>query len=160
MNVGSLWFLFTVTYYWISCIFLQLYYITDTSRVTKFHFATLKMLKKKRSSYFRLREWNRNQTEVTEGYCWAITQAAGRSCCDRSGSRVCWSLNFNWTPLYVYIYIYIYIYIYSLIIHTHTQFRLVTDSFPNVPLAHFGECLLNEKSNIPFFFHHLTDHGF
>ena len=29
---------------------------------------------------------NRNETKLTEEYCWAITQAAGRSCCGRSGS--------------------------------------------------------------------------
>ena len=29
-----------------------------------------------------------NETKVAEEYCWAITQAAGRSCCGRSGSSV------------------------------------------------------------------------
>jgi len=118
------------------------------------NFKNVKKKKMKRSSNFRLREWNRNQIKVTEEYCWAITQAAGRSCYDRSDSRVCWSLNFNWTPLcvcvcmcmcvYVYIYIYIYMYEYRwTYTHTHT-YILSSDlwrTFPNVPVAHFGECL-------------------
>lgn len=34
--------------------------------------------------------WERmcNETKVTEEYCWAITQVAGPSCCDQSGSGV------------------------------------------------------------------------
>ena len=34
-----------------------------------------------------LREWKCNE-KVAEEYCWAITQAMGRSCCGRSGSSV------------------------------------------------------------------------
>jgi hypothetical protein len=47
-----------------------------------------KKAKKKRASNYSLREWKRSETKVTEEYCWAITQAAGPSCCGRSGSSV------------------------------------------------------------------------
>jgi hypothetical protein len=40
-----------------------------------------------RTSFF-LREWQRNEWKVVEEYYWAVTQAVGRSCCDRSGSSV------------------------------------------------------------------------
>jgi hypothetical protein len=30
-----------------------------------------------------LQEWKRNETKVAEEYCWAITQAAVKSCCSR-----------------------------------------------------------------------------
>ena len=57
---------------------------------------------------------------MTEEYCWAITQAAGRSCCGRSGSSV---LEFGFqldcsecTKVYnvcvcVCVFVYIYIYV-------------------------------------------------
>ena len=37
---------------------------------------------------FSLWRRRRNDTKVAEEFCWAITQAAGRSCCSRSGSCV------------------------------------------------------------------------
>ena len=47
---------------------------------------------------FFLRESKSSETKAVEGCCWAITQAAGRSCCGWSGSRV-WNVGFNLTPL-------------------------------------------------------------
>jgi len=49
-----------------------------------------------------------------EEYCWAITEAAGRSRCSPSGSSV---LEFGYIYVYLYIFIYIffiYIFIYLL----------------------------------------------
>jgi hypothetical protein len=40
-----------------------------------------------------------SETLLAEEYCWAITQAAGRSCNGRSGSFG--SLECNWVPLCV-----------------------------------------------------------
>ena len=37
---------------------------------------------------FCLLEWKHNQTMVAEEYCWAITEAVGRSRYGRSGSSV------------------------------------------------------------------------
>jgi len=37
---------------------------------------------------FSLREWKRSEKKLAEEYCWAITQAAGRSRWGRSGSTV------------------------------------------------------------------------
>jgi hypothetical protein len=37
-----------------------------------------------------------SETKVAEEYYWAITQAAVRSCCGRSGSSVVGRLNFDW----------------------------------------------------------------
>ena len=37
---------------------------------------------------FTVLEWKCNESNVAEEYCWTITQAAGRSCCGRSDSRV------------------------------------------------------------------------
>jgi hypothetical protein len=39
-------------------------------------------------SNFSLRVLKRNETEVEEEYCWAITRAAGRSYCGRSDSSI------------------------------------------------------------------------
>ena len=60
------------------------------------HWRKLKTAKKKnwisdvskRVPYFSLRQWERNEAAVAEGYCWAITQVARRSCCGISGSSV------------------------------------------------------------------------
>jgi hypothetical protein len=41
---------------------------------------------------------------VVEEYCWAITQAAERSCCDPSDSAS-WSLALDYTPLHVRLYL-------------------------------------------------------
>ena len=46
----------------------------------------LKLLQ--RSADFSSREWEGSKTKVGKEYCWAITQAAGRSCGCRSGSRI------------------------------------------------------------------------
>jgi hypothetical protein len=43
----------------------------------------------------------RNETKVVEEYGWAITLAAGRTCCGRSVSSVLES-GFAWTPLYIH----------------------------------------------------------
>jgi hypothetical protein len=40
----------------------------------------------KRALNFSLWEWKCKETKVAEEYCWAITQAAERYCCGRSGS--------------------------------------------------------------------------
>jgi len=42
----------------------------------------------KAQEFFFLRKQKRNDLNVAEEYCWALTQAAGRSCCSRSGVRV------------------------------------------------------------------------
>ena len=42
----------------------------------------------KRIPTFSLREWKPNETNVAEGYCWTITEAAGRLCYHRSHSSV------------------------------------------------------------------------
>jgi hypothetical protein len=42
----------------------------------------------KRVPNLSLREWERNVTKMAEEYCWAITQAAGRSSCGPSSSSV------------------------------------------------------------------------
>ena len=41
---------------------------------------------------FSLREWKCNGKNMAEEYCWAMTKAAGRSCCDRSR---CWMSDFG-----------------------------------------------------------------
>ena len=45
---------------------------------------------------FFLRESKSSETKALEEYCWTITQAAGRSSCGWSGSRVL-ECGFNWT---------------------------------------------------------------
>jgi len=58
---------------------------------------------------------------LAEEHCWAMTEAAGRSCYGRSGSSVlefgfqpvCLSLDFCWNPLFMHI-----------VDHTHTKLRL------------------------------------
>jgi hypothetical protein len=55
-------------------------------------YAVLKTFKKieiifcKRVPSFLLREWNHSEKKVVEEHCWAITQRAGRSNSDSSGS--------------------------------------------------------------------------
>ena len=44
--------------------------------------------------------------------------------------------------------------------YTYTLFRLVTDLPKRTFCAFRRVSVLNENSNRPFFFHHLTDHGF
>jgi hypothetical protein len=44
---------------------------------------------------FSLHERKRSETKLMEQYCWAITQAAGRSCCGRSGSGALEFVDFN-----------------------------------------------------------------
>jgi len=39
-------------------------------------------------NFFSSGEWKRNERKVAEEYCWTITQAAGRSRCERPGSSV------------------------------------------------------------------------
>jgi hypothetical protein len=46
-----------------------------------------------------MREWKRNETKMPEEYCWATTQAMGRSRCGRSGYSV---LEFGWGKKSVY----------------------------------------------------------
>ena len=41
-----------------------------------------------RAEFFLAEKWKRNGTKLAEEYCWAITKAAGRSRCGRSGSSV------------------------------------------------------------------------
>ena len=36
---------------------------------------------------------------MVEEYCWAITQAAGRSWAEADQFPVCWTLAFSWTAL-------------------------------------------------------------
>ena len=49
---------------------------------------------KKKAFFFKLepycsfRGWKRNETKLAQEYCWAITQAARRSCCAWAGSNV------------------------------------------------------------------------
>jgi len=38
---------------------------------------------------FLLCEYKHNEKKMEEEYCWAITQAAGQSCCGPSGSTLC-----------------------------------------------------------------------
>ena len=45
----------------------------------------------------------KEQLDVGEAYCWAITRAMGLSNCDRSGSNV-GVLDVSWTSLYAYMY--------------------------------------------------------
>jgi hypothetical protein len=40
------------------------------------------------AEFFLAGKWKRSETKVTEVYCWAITLAAGLSCCGLSGSSV------------------------------------------------------------------------
>ena len=58
-------------------------------------YGILKRVTKRNNSIFQtrvefvlLRELKHRETKEAEEYCWAITQAAGRSCCGRSGSSV------------------------------------------------------------------------
>jgi hypothetical protein len=55
-----------------------------------------------------LRVWKRNETRVEEEYCWVITQAAGRSCCGRSGFPVL-EFGLSWIAFYVHVYLIIWI---------------------------------------------------
>jgi hypothetical protein len=46
----------------------------------------------------------RNEKNVGEEYCWAITQALGRhAAADKV--TVCWSLDFKWTKVCIHIYL-------------------------------------------------------
>jgi hypothetical protein len=45
----------------------------------------------------------KEQLDVGEAYCWAITRAVGLSNCDRSGSNV-GVLDVSWTSMYAYMY--------------------------------------------------------
>jgi hypothetical protein len=80
--------------------------------VTQFH--TYAMFKIKKNSnilhtgteFVSCRKCKGNETEVVEEYCWAMAQAAEKSCCGRSGSNM---LEFVCVCVYIYIYIYIYI---------------------------------------------------
>jgi len=47
-------------------------------------------------------EWKCSEMKVTEEYCWVITQATGRSCCDRSGSSVL-KFGFQLDSMYTYL---------------------------------------------------------
>jgi hypothetical protein len=75
-----------------------------------------------RAPNFSLQEWKRNETKVEEEYCWAITQAMGRSCCGRSGSSVL-ELGFQ-LDLLAYTYLFH---------HMHIQLRLAQNSTPAAP---------------------------
>jgi len=60
-----------------------------------------------------LREPKRNETQVAEEYCCAITQAAGRSCCSRSGSSV---FECGFTPnFFIHVYVWSYVCVYTYI---------------------------------------------
>ena len=48
--------------------------------------------------FLRKLRWNAN---VVEEYCWVITEAAGRSCCGRSGSSLL-EWDSKWTSLYIH----------------------------------------------------------
>jgi len=48
-----------------------------------------------------VREWQRNETKLTEEYCWAITEAAGVHPA-ANHSSVCLDLYFSVTPLYIH----------------------------------------------------------
>jgi len=63
-----------------------------------------------RAPNFSFKELKHNKTKVTEGYCWPITQAVGRSCCGRTFSSV---LEFEFKLVYTYT-----------VRRIHTQFRL------------------------------------
>ena len=70
----------------------------------------------KRALTFFSREWRHSETNVTEEYCWAMTQEAGRSCRGRSGSSVM-EFGFELDSL-VYTYI---------VDRMYTEFRLAPD---------------------------------
>jgi hypothetical protein len=65
---------------------------------------------------FSSHDWKRSETKLVEEYCWAIIQAAGRSYCGRSGSRVL-EFGFKLDSL-VHTHI---------VDHMYTQFRLAPD---------------------------------
>jgi hypothetical protein len=48
----------------------------------------LKETKNLNNIFLPERQWQRNETKLTEEYCRTITQAAARSCCGLSGASV------------------------------------------------------------------------
>jgi len=81
---------------------LNLIISTEIFRITQHH-SKLKCQKvkeleqyfQKKRQIFPCRIENYGETKVVED-CWALTQAAVRSCCGRSGSSVVGQLNFDW----------------------------------------------------------------
>ena len=64
-----------------------------------------------RAPNFSMWECKRNETNLAEEYCWAMTQAAGRSFCGRSGASVV-GLGFKLdSAIYVYIHTHVHTYI-------------------------------------------------
>ena len=77
------------------------------------------------------------ETKLTAEYCGAMTQAAGRSCCNRSGTSV-FEFGFQ-TDFRLYTSTYI-------VDSTYTEFRCEQNSTyagpsPNVTIASVGECV-------------------
>jgi hypothetical protein len=80
-------------------------------------------------------------TTMAEDYCWAVTEEAWPSNCDRSGSfllELGFQMDFfGYIYIYKYIYIYIYVYTYTytyiyLNIHTCSDFRHAPNSNPDL----------------------------
>jgi hypothetical protein len=82
-----------------------------TSRRPQFLIELFIVLKRALNFSFRIEK--RNETKVAEEYCWAITQAEGRSCYGRSGFSVL-EFGFQMDSL-VYAYV---------ADHMYTQYRL------------------------------------
>ena len=72
---------------------------------------------------------------MAEESCWAITQAAGWSCCQRSGSSLL-DLDFKWTPLYTHVFG-----------HMHIQLRPVPD-LPEVKIPVSWGVSINKAKNL------------
>ena len=75
-----------------------------------------------------LREWKRNMAKMAEEHWWAITQACSHAWVHHVS--VCWSMDFNWSPLYTD----------TLVGRTYTKFRLV----PELPERNY--CVICEVS--------------
>lgn len=96
-----------------------------------------------RSSFFFFKERMCCETKLAEECCWAITQAAERSYCGRSGSIV---LGFG-SQVHPVVYRYIFD-------HVHTEFRLVqsvTVVRPTVTeLFSKSECVYIEEHTLQY----------